>query len=1204
MSQETAARAESVWTPALVRWVLRILPEWLDPDARLRLDELRAQWDRASLGRLAERAKSDRTRVIETLSRTPWHADVQAEADRLFAEQLKLVDHEEAFELARLANESAQLCLVEQEALEPAARCDALLGERRNVMTMRGLLSSRIPKDADEETKKRDEKVLRRLERIARKLHDQADEALLTRRLEAIFGRRQVGWFNKLTFFALLLLLVILIVEPMVDHGTAFKDWLLYTDTAICGLFLWEFGWRVALAPRRFRWFLRHFLTDFVPALPFALLMADGMSQARFLRFLRLPMYARYLRFLKPFVAIFRLIVFWVRGMDRLVQSLAPFLNRQIVLFEPEERGREERSFRDLGVEHEVTTSFERLSPQLRREHAPVLLAALQEQVEVYLDPELKQFQPDEQGEQGRLAASSRVVRAEDLVATLEGIEAEDIEAALPPASVRSLGRILRAMDLPLIRWLPFVGGLVRAARGATPADRVAHAVRRLGGYGRTAMGGVIGWADLSGVLTPTQILDRISTALMKSTQRPAVRLLLFGGFFVLVKLLFEAVPALHNEGLIGFLDKFVATPLLVLGTVCLVLLLLARWLKRIAGEATDRLLRRAEARYVNLLELLRRYKEDEDREAVVHRLGAIELRDAASLHMELATAMDELRGRRMDKAEVTTARARHLALILLDYQDGALLHATDTKVAEQFLSHPDMWSLRSEHLAVSKREERRLGKLDLVSGGLFSGAYLWFDLVTHALAVKIARLCSTYNIHLIPLDEWERSSEEEKARHRALVAGTEELSAEPRRGLGYRGSHFHALHFFDFDERWVREIDEVFGCDVVERLLKDRSGLVREVFGSRGLHRLPVAQRSFNPFDYYETRVGGGRILFMPLRLIGGWLKLTWMMLRMIVRSAREILDPRVKAQEELQGYVPFSVARRKIRRLKKPLLLAAIETAARIDPQYLGLESDGSEPARKGYWEHDLARAEPTPREVARVRRMRESVRERMLYFPRFLEKLGSPDLDACARRRLSCAFAMDEGGLARLAAAEERARAWLYAAGDEQTPPSGALYMAKHQRNKRAVKAGYRVLLGFLGKLSRKERRYLQYAKRHGLGDFAVVCQAFAEAEPKRPTSAAVELAERFMADREVFARRLETLQTILALISQDLAHYEELIFCTGEYGGSAPESPEPPPPPPTRNGNASTNGTPTNGTSGEAGTIARATRETSDADEAAE
>ena len=115
-------------------------------------------------------------------------------------------------------------------------------------------------------------------------------------------------------------------------------------------------------------------------------------------------------------------------------------------------------------------------------------------------------------------------------------------------------------------------------------------------------------FADTHGILTGPQILDRVATAMVNASKRPAVRLLLFGGLFVLVRLL------VGEQNTVGqFLERFVATPLIVLGAVCLAFLSLGRWLKRLAGEASETLERTSEAHFIGLLELIKQREEDVD---------------------------------------------------------------------------------------------------------------------------------------------------------------------------------------------------------------------------------------------------------------------------------------------------------------------------------------------------------------------------------------------------------------------------------------------------------------------------------------------------------------------------------------------------------------------------------------------------------------
>lgn len=1158
------------WPPTLVRWAFETLPEHLDGADRLRLEALRFRWDEAVLAHIDASRSGERSHQFQLLARTDWHPDLRARAAERRRVCLEAFDDAQLEDAARLANESGLLLLVEQEDLDLVQRVDSLERERDIVVALRDRLEVRaVQLEAGSAQREVFDQRRRELSRLALRLGDQVDEANLTRRLEATFGRRAFAIFTRFTFWCLVVLLGLLIWEMNLDHSSSLLPKLLMIDSALCLVFLWEFAVRMWFVDHKARWFRRHFFTDFLPALPLALLSApiqslpetSGSAWVSLLRLLRVPIYARYLRFMQPFLATIRLVVFWARGMDRLVQGLAPFLNRSILLFEPDSDAASdvvERSFRDEGLIHEVPSEFARLDPAMQRERAVELVGTLGHNVDKYCSPDHVDFVPEERPRVRSAAMSRRVDRAEDIVAALEDVEASDVERVLPQESILGLGRLLRAMDLPLIRHAPFVGGIVRAARGATAADRVAHAARKLGDYARSALSFVTGWADLAGVLTPTLVVDRLATALMKSTQRPAVRLLLFGGFFVIVKLFFEALPSWRNEGLIRFLDRFVATPLLVLGGICLVLLLIARWLKRVAGEASERLLRFSEARFLNLLELVRRAREEDDRNAVVERLGAVDLRAKVPFLLELTAAMDELRGRSSKKN--VSGRARRLALIMLDFQDGAPLHRTDTKLAEQYLSHPDLWSLRHEHLRISPREERRIARLDLEKGGVFSGPFLWFDLVTHAVAVRVATLCSTYNLHLVPSSDFASASSSLRERHGLLVRGGSELPAEAKRGRPFQDSFFHALHFLDPDPRWVEEVRARYGPEVEQRLVLDRALLVREIFGTRSLHRLPEKERSFNPLDWYESRVGRGRIFILPFRILAAWLRLTWVLFRLVFRSARAIIDPKVHGRETIDHDAPFSVARRKLRRLKKPLLISAVELAVRVDPEYLGLDEDGGERGERGAWEHDLGRAEPTPREVERVRASRAAVRARLLYLPQFLERIGGAE--PRARRRLACAFAMDEGGIARLAAAEERARAWLAAASEGRDAPSGGVPASPNGRPTRTqVERGFASMRAWLGTISPRELRYLKRALRARSGDLDVVCQAFAEAGTKRTSSLALELAARYVERAELFLGRLETLQAILALIMQDLALHEDMISRLGLYDGHAPAPPVP-------------------------------------------
>ena len=81
------------------------------------------------------------------------------------------------------------------------------------------------------------------------------------------------------------------------------------------------------------------------------------------------------------------------------------------------------------------------------------------------------------------------------------------------------------------VRWLPLiVPHFAVQPLPPSPEERVVALVAARRGLGRVAgTGGCCSIADLHGIVTGPQILDRVATALIKATQRPAVRLLLFG---------------------------------------------------------------------------------------------------------------------------------------------------------------------------------------------------------------------------------------------------------------------------------------------------------------------------------------------------------------------------------------------------------------------------------------------------------------------------------------------------------------------------------------------------------------------------------------------------------------------------------------------------------------------------------------------------
>ncbi len=1158
------------WPPSLIEWALNTLPRYLDAGRRSEMGGLQREWQQRQLQALSDLGDDDRLQALGELERVNWLPELEPAADELQARLIGAADLGELEAVAEMVLESGLLRLVEQNehSIDDSLR---LFGQELQLLeaVRRELrLRSAEAKAAGRESRQR--QLLRRLSRIARRLRNQSDEAVLHRRLVRFFGEGRVRLFSKISLTALFALLLLILVDLFVPAVGWWMRFVFWADTLICFLFLWEFLVRLLLAPRRPVWFLRHFLTDFVPALPFALLLHPGTAQTggaagaefllRSVRILRVPVYVRSLRFLKPAVAAFRMIVFGVRGLDRLVQGLAPVLNREIVFFEREDRPAPLEDLR-VGGEGDVIGGFLRLGPDKRAEQAPALFEELQARITPYrqggapLSP-LPLQQPSDSGR------SATMLPVEEAIESLRALRPEDVEEALPPEIVRSLGRVLRAFNLPVIRWIPLLGRLVRRVKGDTAGELVASAGRLIAGHFQSILGFIHAWADLAGVITAPQILDRIGSALAKSTQRPAVRLLMFGSLFLLARLVVEGILGISlGEGLKSFLERFVYGPLLIVGLGALALLLLARWFKRIAGEATDRLGRLSEARFANLMELVHCKNEGDDRSELVARVHRSRAKEAEQDRLEIEMAMDELRGRLLSGGQLSpvTSRARRLALLLLDAQDGGFLHVTNQKTTEQFLAHPDLVILRRKFLHLGRKERKRLLKLDLERSGLMIGPHFWFEQITHAVSIKVARLCSSYNLHALPLEQRDHASPEELDRHQRLVAGADDLAVEPGAGLDYKSSFFHVLHFLTPDKLWLEEVQRVFGPELRERLEKDRQRLVRCVFGTRPLHELPRDLRSFNPFHFYTGRLSGGRFLLLPIKLLFVWIRLLWVLGRLAYRSVREILDPRRGSGERSPYEAPFAVAQRKLRRMKKPLLLEAMHLLGRVDPQYFGLGVSGGHD-EPGLYSHDLEILAPTSAERRRFDRLRETLSSRLLYFPDFVETLASsPVPETAAWQRLYSAFGADEKRLATLATAEARARAWRIAFEQGEDEASGALLSEGLRVPKSAAKRGLERMLAFLEVEDRRERRAFFRAFGEDRGDLRRVAFAFALAGEAGPGALAQETAAAMLDEANGYQRCLETARAVLSLIVFDLRHHERLVYELGGYDEDAPELP---------------------------------------------
>jgi hypothetical protein len=1122
----------------------------LDQGGRKRLKGAFQAYEEVKLAQLELLLAKDPLSVFYVLGGRQWPSGLRGRVRELRRACLEKLGPEQIPEVCTMTLEWGLMLAAELESLGLKERIRALERERVETREVSSWLRRVSPsKKAGRNSQAKSYK--RRLKRLLRKLGALRDEALLSRRLESFFGKRPVRFFNRLSFFALMLLLLVFIVDIFLPKTESMTEGLFWIDTGICFFFLWEFFVRFLFAPNRRFWFRRHVLTDFLPALPFGLILSTasgadvlaktlGTGAIRSIRLVRIPVYARYVRLLRPMVNFFRLIAFWLRGMDRIVEGLSPLLNVEVILFEHSPQKKNEEM--TPGEAMLPVAEFRRLPPELRKERAPELLKRLEgEMVRAG-----KNAAPIASSSAG--LSSSRILPADSLVFLLRSLDAEQVTRHLPEEQIYSLGRFLKLLDIPLFRHLPGWKQIIGSGGDAPPDERIARAGRAIGGGMGKVLRIVDAWMDLSGVLTAPQILDRIATALMRSTQRPAVRLLLFGSLFILLKLFFQIVLPLDAPGLFHFLDKFVATPLLIVGTIALVLLLLGRWLKRIAGESGGQLIRAAESRYSNLTELLRIRSEAQTIRQLAERVFPDEAEKAQELEEGICREAAALRlGVSGDGINL---RARKFALLLLDAEDGGFLHKTDTKGPEQFLENPDLVTLRRETLSVSPGEEKKLARLDLsVTKNLF-GPFFWFDLLTEALSVQVAKLCNLYNLYLLPLSDWEHAGKGEKRKHEAVLQGDEDLPAAPKKDGGFATSFFHVLHFLDPSEECLAEVEKVFGKEVRERLIQDRRRMVRKIFSTKAMSKLPRSLRAFNPLSFYRGKLGGGRIFFLPFLILWMLLGFFVRVVRITVKATFEILRPRIHGREDESETSPM-VVRRKLRRMKKPLCFESIHFLALLDPSYLGIPLLGTE--GKALFHKDLDAIGAGPGEWDRILEVKEDMERRLVYSQELLDKvegrLNRP-LEKFEVERLQRALARDEKGLCVLLATHSRLKAWLDR--EEGEVPPGALPRSRALA-RCSPRRGWKLLRSSLAGET-EALRSLRRALKNKSRDLRQVLLAFDRAGEKDSSELAVDIAVSMLQHLERDLDRLQTVRGLTALALRDLRQHEDLVLAIGAYSSS--------------------------------------------------
>lgn len=1009
--------------------------------------------------------------------------------------------------------------------------------------------------------------------RLGRRLLRAADDRELARRLEARIGARGVGFVETTNFVLLLVVLATLVLELLAWRGLlpltpVQEDVLHWIDAIACSFFVADFLFELVLHPSRLSWLLRNAVTDLLPAIPSVLFLLppidlpdafDGVVALRTLRLLRVTWAARYVQALRPLLRSARLLLFLVRGLDGLTARFAQLLNREFV-FVPgaaevrrtvQESDLRDALFSSLRREHELLG----LAPaDVRAEALRERLAAARARAEAL---------PAAGAVRALASAPPRDVPIDEAIEFLWSLRAQDLGRWLRPADIASLDRVVRVLSAVPVRWLPLIRRVAVCPLPGTPEERIVQLGRRVADWLESWHGRMLFFADLHGIVTGPQILDRVATALVKATQRPAVRLVLFGGLFSLPRLLGVQMGAT------------VSNSLLVLGGICFGLLLLGHWLKRLAGQAAETYRLTSEAHFISTLERVKRRYEADDLAFLAARVFDGDEHAAHCVRLLRAHLQSVRTGVPVadgDAPESVRLAANRTALLYLHYLDGAPLHGSDVQTTEQLLANTSLANLRQHFLGFDARERKRLRKLKLDDGSLFSGPYLWFRFITESIAVEAAKRIDGYNRYCIPLAERALASPAATAAMRDWL----ERRRDPRGGrtpkegsrrdalVDYPATEFTALDFLGGDPERDRHLAALFGDDVLEVVRIDRRTMVREIFGTRPVHQLPRADRSFNPLRFYQRRLSHGRVLLAPLLLGWRFVRSVGWLIGRVQRIVREVLDPELAMLRREIGQAPFAVAQRKIHRMKAPGLLEAIRLRLELDPVYAGAPAGWSAAAPfadEPEFERDVRFLHLREREAAALRDQAALARQQIAalhaavtWLPRLEPREFAGDADAFAAGELAvgCAWIADHQHVRTLLFAE-RWRAEVLPAlvqrGERLGPAARAWRWLRGQFVVHPVER-WRQRHGAGLEASAVEALYVAWQRDERSA--REVLQAWASLPAgASPADAAVAALRATFARGAAVRRDLQVLRAVQSLAVLDIRNYRDLVFQLGDY-----------------------------------------------------
>lgn len=1013
-------------------------------------------------------------------------------------------------------------------------------------------------------------RAARRLKRKARRLFAEAQERALQGRLEAIFGERAVAFAERAVLGLTFVVVGLLAVEASVSLPSQVDYWFLVMDTAACGIFLLEYVTKATLAEGSARWALRHALVDFVPSIPFGLLLqmpGDAARLGRLGRLLRLPRLLRYIRVLRPLIRGIRALGLLVRGFDRLVRRYGRLLNHNVILYPTEEElSRAGEGGGGLDAARQIQLAA-------RGRWQRLLAVTTEAERERVADQRLEALAHARTlcRSSAGAAASEPAVReipAGVLLRRLERVQPETVEAVLGPELVSQSARAVRLLASPPMVYLPVIRQCMPSLRkGEDDSSVLARAARRVAGRLKRVHDGWFWVADLHGTVTPSQFVDRVGGVMVKGAFRPAYKLGIAAGGLIVVQLLLQIASSPLLKQAREWIFNFAGIPIMALGAVCMVVVGVGWWLQRLAQDATEFYERSAKAQFLALTDRIRKRAVERDGHTLYervlrphHRIAGL-AEDADAFVTRLQGSMAEHTGQRADEAD------ERLGLLYRDWADGAPLTDSDTRATSQLLGDPCMQGFLDRAQRMDADDRKGLQQLDLErQKQLIGGPYLWFNLITRSVAHSVACMLVEYNRHAIPLAELDRVPDAQREAYRSWLASGQS-SPEPadnrRDDSGYMTTAFTALHFLDGDPERDAAVERRFGTEVRERLERDRQLMIRRIFGTWPLHEQPKAKRTVNLYRFYERWLGGGRALLIPVWLLGAAWAVIKRGLGWLIEAVREIYDPQRRASGVDSSQADFAAAARKINRIHGPLVDATIRLRARLDPEYLGFPVPGEDPptAECAAVDNDLAffRAEAALREAVDRERSRTTLemdRLRELIDDGLLERAAAAcDLDAGTfdsprhRRAAMVSYCADLDGVRNLLSPVAVLRA-IAEPGEGQAP----LSLVEHATPRLRAKGRYRRFVRVHRIDDTAARAALWRAVRENTDGAADALEVWAKWGERAQGEGERRLADQLMRVTRI-GEQLLTLRAIQTMALLDLIHYRDHIHRLGGYGDAA-------------------------------------------------